>query len=107
MAFSLEIGVNTGELASQAAVVESAVNDIVKQLSELDQLLQGTSSYWMGDGGNSYRRRFKERCNEATQLMQRLQKYAPDLRSIAGIYDSKESDGVNEAKALVSSVDLV
>lgn len=90
----LSFTVTPRELYSAAENLQGQIDYIKRQFAAMEQSINKSTSFWIGDAGDKYRKVYKEQVKEADRMFQRLMEHAADLREIAGVYVSKESEAV-------------
>ena len=103
-AFSPKIRVKTEDLVRKADQVDGLLNELSRDFGELAQIIQRSSSYWIGDAGNRYRADYKKQDDEIQDVIRRLRRFPNNLRQIAGVYKAGEEQAKATAAALPKDI---
>ena len=88
------------ELISRAAEVKSLGEKMKGDFAELEQLVEKTRGYWIGEAGELHRQRYTEQKDDIQRMLNRLMEHPDDLLLISGNYSQAESTNVETAQAL-------
>lgn len=97
MAFSLALGVTTEMMKSKASEVTTDIENMRKNVLNMDARIRETGGYWKGDAGNMQRREFESHMNELNQMYERLKTYPSRILQMAGIYEEAEESATQTA----------
>lgn len=86
----VEIRVSTAELRRQAAEVSRRVESLAARFSELENTVNSTKGYWIGEGGELHRRFYAERRDDIEAMLRRLREHPASLLKISGNYEQTE-----------------
>ena len=100
----LSFTVKPEELYNAAESLQGQINYIKKQFMAMEQSINKSAGFWIGDAGDKYRTVYKEQVKEADKMFQRLTEHVNDLREIAGVYVNKENEVVALAAQLPPDV---
>lgn len=92
----MEFSVTPQELIQKAEAMEQAIVSLKKDYADLKSLINRTSGYWIGEGGDSCRRMFMDRQEELEEMLERMRDHPEKLLNIAGVYRSGEEKIVQE-----------
>lgn len=99
-----QIRVTTEEMKAKAETVASIVDVFSNQFEMLEQKMNATAGYWIGNGGDAKRAINVQRMKEAEEIIRFLRAYTPDLMQMAGIYEEGESHNAQTAESLSADV---
>ncbi len=77
------IKVDTDVLITKANEVEDKVKDMKARISEIEELINGTNNYWIGEGGDAHRRLYEAQKEDIADILQRLSEHPGNLRTVA------------------------
>jgi len=100
----LSFTVDPEELYNAASSLQQEIDYIKRQFAAMDQAVNKSAGFWIGDAGDKYRKVYKEQVKEADRMFRRLMEHVTDLREIAGVYVNKENESVGLAQQLPSDV---
>ena len=103
MAIQGTLTVDTEQLRTQAAAVRRGLTDMEGRFSDLKSLLNGTSSFWIGDAGDAHRKLYAARLAKIDEMFSRYREQVTDLETMAGIYQEAETRAQNLADTLQMS----
>ena len=92
----IEFSVTPQELLQKAEAMEQAISSLKEDYTDLKNLINRTSGYCIGEGGNSCRRMFSDRQEEVEEMLERMRDHPEKLLNIAGIYRSGEEKIVQD-----------
>ena len=92
----MEFSVTPQELIQKAEAMEQAIVSLKKDYADLKSLINRTSGYWIGGGGDSCRRMFMDRQEELEEMLERMRDHPEKLLNIAVVYRSGEEKIVQE-----------
>ncbi len=101
---NFEIKVETETLRAKADTVTGQISEMQGQLDEFKQVVTKTSSYWLGDGGDTRRKEYIDKQAFVEEMIKRLKEYPVDLLKIAGIYDNAEKENIEFSRSLSTDV---
>lgn len=77
------IKVDTDVLITKANEVEEKVNNMKSRIGEIDDLVKGTSNYWIGEGGEAHRNLYVGQQEDIADILKRLSEHPVNLRTVA------------------------
>ena len=98
------IKVNTATLHNQANTVANLINMVKENFSTLQETVNGTNSYWIGEAGDAHREKYAKQQSKFDEAIRRLTENVTDLRIMAGVYDDTERQALSEAESLIGAV---
>lgn len=87
----VHIKVNSTVLNSKAQAVSSSIKSMKNCFEQLENIINRTSYYWIGEAGDMHRNIYKEQKSQVDEMMKRLKEHPVDLVTIAQTYESTES----------------
>lgn len=94
------IKVTPAQLREKAQSVEIEVSNMQERLEDLENKLNGTASYWIGEAGDLHRELYKEQKSDVEIMIKRWSEHAKDLIEMADKYDNVEREVSNIATSL-------
>lgn len=88
---NVNIKVNTTVLRNKADTVSKSISNMDKCLLQLQDIINRTSYYWIGEAGDLHRKMYKEQKPKIEEMMKRLKEHPADLLEMAGVYESAEA----------------
>lgn len=85
-----EIKVDPQVLTEKSFVVQDSIKDITMLFEELEALINKTSAYWRGAGGEHYRTEYKSKKDDIMEILNRLDEHPEELRLMANNYTEVE-----------------
>lgn len=104
MALIGNIRVTPEQLIEKGDELKSIVNSLTSQFGEVQNIVNATGSYWIGNAGDTLRRQYSEMNEEVLEILRRLAEYPTDLQKMAGVYIVHNSAAIQKAEALPSDV---
>lgn len=86
----VEFKVSTEALKQKADEVSREICKMVDRFDEMEQIVNRTSYYWIGEAGDLHRKLYREQKETVDEMMQRLREHPNDLLMIAEGYISTE-----------------
>jgi WXG100 family type VII secretion target len=86
-----------GEIRSKASAVNTAAGDIRREAGKYRGEMNGSSSWWQGEGGNAIRKSYTEIDGDIGRLASKLDTLASRLNGLAG--DVQAADDERRRKA--------
>lgn len=90
MALEGQIIVSTDQIRTQASLVKSEIDRMRTRFDRLKGLIDASSSYWIGDGGDAHREQYTGKLDWVEEMLKRYEEHVKDLEQMAGIYESTE-----------------
>lgn len=104
MALVGNICVTPEELIKQGNELEKVVDSLTSQFGEVQNIVNATGSYWIGNAGDTLRRQYSELNNEVLEILRELAKYPIDLQEMAGIYIDHDKIAIQKGEVLPGGV---
>lgn len=82
--------VDTNRMVSKANTVSSVISDMERTFSELQRVVNKTSSYWIGDAGDHHRKMFQDEQDDIVFILTRLKEHPEDLKLMANNFQTTE-----------------
>lgn len=101
---STQIKVTPEELIRKAGELQGKITKIQKEFDSLEQNVNHTVSYWIGEAGDTYRNKYKEFKPGVQEIIRRLEEHVQDLNAMAGVYQKTESEVKEVIEELPSDV---
>ena len=92
-------------LLEKADLVQAKLRDMQQTLDSLEQAVNGTKEYWIGEAGDMHRKMYEEEKENIATIMKRLNEHPVDLRTIAQTYMDTEAAVQEIAESL--PVDII
>ena len=91
-----QLKVTPTELQSKSNSVSKISNSMKNEYASLKNIIDRTSGYWIGDGGNAHRSKFSEQNSDVDEMFHRIQEHVTDLQVMAGVYIDTEQSIVSQ-----------
>ena len=91
-------------LTAKASVVKSKISKMQSTFSEIKNAVERTESYWLGEAGDLYRKKYSDLEPDLEDIFKRLSEHVTDLNQMAGVYASTESEIQEIAESLPADV---
>lgn len=85
-----QLKVTPAELEAKSNSVSKISNTMKNEYQSLKNIIDRSSGYWIGDGGNAHRSKFSEQSGDVEEMFKRIQEHIVDLQTMAGVYESTE-----------------
>lgn len=82
--------VTPSDLQTKSSSVSKLVHQMKMQYDSLQKTISSSNSYWIGDGGNAYRSKFREQAADVDEMFRRINEHIVDLEKMAGVYTQTE-----------------
>ncbi|MCQ2498904.1 MAG: WXG100 family type VII secretion target [Lachnospiraceae bacterium] len=89
---NVQIKVTPQALEEKAAAVTSNINAMQTCFDELEQIINRTGYYWIGNAGDMHRQMYMKQKDAVVEMMRRLSEHPRDLLTIAGQYEVVEQE---------------
>jgi len=96
----VEVKVTPAVLRQKAAEVSDRIGRVQVLFSELESLIRGTRSYWIGEAGDTHRMEYMEQKDNIAEILRRLQLHPVDLLKISGNYIEGEDEVLGNVSLL-------
>lgn len=90
MALSGRLLVTPEELEKQANITQNTINRMRNSFDSLEQLIQGSQSYWTGEASDAHRQAYQSLRGRVDEMFLRYQDHVSDLETVAGIHRENE-----------------
>ena len=77
-------------LNTKAGSVNKVSTRMHQQYNDLKNIINSTSSYWRGNGGEAHRKKFREQEKDVEDMFRRIKEHVTDLQKMSGVYASTE-----------------
>ena len=104
MANMVMLKVTPEVLVSKADEVIKDVSSIKQAMDTIQQKVEGTKAYWIGEAGDLHRKLYNDQKESIDDMMRRLAEHPRDLKTIASNYMTTEKEVENIANALTDNV---
>ena len=98
------IVVKPEELVAKSAELHKKVTVLKSEFERMNNLMQKTNSYWLGEAGNYHRDMYNRSVENEAALLKSLEEYSNVLVQVAANYESTEGKLVAEAGALPNDI---
>jgi len=88
----VQIRVTPLALKEKAATVTNNIAAMQTCFDELEQIINRTSYYWIGEAGDMHRQMYAEQKSAIAEMMRRLSEHPKDLLTISGQYEVTEQE---------------
>lgn len=86
----VQLKVKTQDLQARAVSITTNVTAIKNEFRNIEQIINKTSGYWQGSGGDRYRAVYNTYKDNIDEIVKRFGEYAVDLNKIAQVYEQTE-----------------
>lgn len=104
MASMMTLKVTPEILIAKADEVIKDVSSIKQEMETIQQKVEGTKAYWIGEAGDLHRKLYNDQKEDIQDMMRRLDEHPRDLKIIASNYMTTEREVENIANALTDNV---
>lgn len=73
-------------LSEKSAEVSGKVNSVKRHFTDINELMDRTKGYWMGEAGDRYREAYYKLHNDLDEILEHLEEYPGMLLAIAQGY---------------------
>lgn len=102
--FLTSLTVEPDILLSQARAADSSINKMKNIFTELESIVNGTNSYWIGEAGDAHRQIYQGKKEEISDIFARLKEDVCDLQQMASLYAATENEVTEIANDLPADV---
>ena len=88
----IKIKVLPETLMSISADVTQKIGKVQNAFTELENIIQKTSSYWEGDGHSEYVEAYQNRKENYENIFRSFKEHISSLQEIAGVYQQVEAE---------------
>ena len=100
----IQILVTPEMLEAKSGEVERKVQIVREKFAQMNDMMNRTTEYWIGEGGDKHRETYKKFESDIDEIIKRLAEHPRDLLTMAGIYRKAETTNVSTTSALASDV---
>lgn len=100
----VELRVSPEVLQQKVQEVSGEIRKMADRFDEMEQIVNRTSYYWIGEAGDLHRKLYREQKETVDEMMKRLREHPDDLLMIAQRYISTEQMTVAVANQLSGNV---
>lgn len=97
----VQLKVETSELEAKSNSVLRISNTMKNEYTSLKNIIDRSSGYWKGDGGNAHRSKFNEQNSDVDEMFRRIQEHVTDLQIMAGVYVDTEQRIASEIQEVL------
>lgn len=101
---SVTVKVTPEVLVTQAEEVRRLGKDMQNRFHNLQNTIERTRGYWIGDAGELHRKLYDEQKDNVNQMLRRLLEHPDDLLAISENYKAAERTNVESATVLSADV---
>ena len=95
------VKVNTDVLITKANEVEDKVKTMRANIQEIEELVEETRNYWIGEGGDAHRKLYETQKEDVEEILNRLAEHPVNLRTVATqVYGGLVDENKSVAEAL-------
>ena len=87
-----QLKVTPAELQAKSNSVNGISTKMHQQYNDLKSIIDSSSSYWIGSGGDAHRKKFREQEKDVEEMFRRIKEHVVDLQTMAGVYTAAEED---------------
>lgn len=100
--FLESLTVDTGTMRQKASTVEGKMKELQSAFEKVEQAVQRTGNYWIGEAGDAHRAYFEHEKPKMEEILRRLSEHARDLNAMASVYERTEREAADIAADLPS-----
>lgn len=89
--FDASIKVDSALMMAKAEEVSLCIIKLSDTFNEINEIINRTTSYWIGPGGDKYRSVYQKRKEAVEEILVRLKEHPQELRLMANNYEEVES----------------
>lgn len=101
---SITIEVTPEELFNASEELINEANRLKQKIERLKSVINGMSSYWNGDVSTMERRTHQNRYSDALKMIEKINNYASELKTIAQNYSDTELTITESVQELPSNI---
>lgn len=102
----VQLKVETSALQAKSNSVSKISNTMKNEYASLKNIIDRSSMYWTGDGGNAHRSKFNEQNKDVDEMFRRIQEHVVDLQVMAGVYVDTEQSITSDIQEILP-VDVI
>ena len=100
----IHIKVTPETLVNISSDVSQKIGKVQNAFSELEGIIQASSSYWEGDGNDAFVKAYELRKENYEGILKSFQEHIVNLQEIAGVYQQAENTAEDWALDLEGDV---
>ena len=100
----VNLRVNPEDLQAKAMQVQSEIEQVEKLWNQVQEIVNGSTSYWQGDGSQAHQKLLRDYSAEAVAVLRRLREQPISLQRMAGVYRETEAAAVASSSSLPANV---
>lgn len=101
----IQVKVTTEVLQNVSADVTKKIAEVKNAFTELETIVQNSTSYWEGGGNDEFRQAYEIRKDDYSDILNSFEEHISNLLTIAGVYQQTENKVEELAQAL--PVDII
>lgn len=101
---TVELLVKTEVMVAQANEVRTLASNMKDKFHAMEELMNKTKSYWIGEAGDIHRKRYEEQKEDIEMMLRRIYEHPDDLLQMAGIYNDAERINIEASNKLPDSI---
>jgi uncharacterized protein YukE len=90
--FRSSFKVDSDVIRAKAQNVQVKINEIKNAFDEMEQSVNRTNQYWIGEAGDAHREYFKSRKDDIQTLFRRWNEEVSDMYQMASVYSQTEAE---------------
>lgn len=102
---NISVKVSPEALVTQAVEVRRLATDMKRRFEILEDTMDKTKGYWLGEAGELHRKLYNEQKEKVTTMLKRLLEHPDDLLAISENY--KMAENINVQSASLLDADLI
>lgn len=102
--FLTSLTTNPDVMLAKATSVQRRIREMQTAFRELESTVNKTRQYWIGEAGDAHRDYYDEHKKDVEEVFMRLSEDVTDLREMARVYATTESEVTDLAEDLPSDV---
>ncbi len=107
MAITIELNVTPESLREKTRDISSSLDMLENDLNRLKELMENTSSYWKGEAGDAYRKKYEDNLSTIKKVLDRHREYPVKILKMAGEYERAEAESAALARSLEENLGMV
>lgn len=101
---SARLKVSTEQMVIQSEEIRQYHRELQGQFERMEAMINGSGSFWIGDGGNEARMKYRARKEQAEEILRRFEEHVVDLKQMAGVYEAAENQVNHIAGSLPAGI---
>lgn len=91
---------DSDKLVAQSNEVRALASDMKVKFQRMEDLMNKTRNYWIGEAGDVHRQRYDEQKEDIEIMLRRIFEHPDDLIQISGVYRAMENNAVAASQPL-------